>query len=474
MVSFFLSIVAGITLSGAFAPLDWWFLLPISISIFLYAVTKTRYPFGVSITFALVFNFLTLHWAGTYVGFLPLFLLTVLQALFYLPLGFISYRRDRSSRIWLILPILLCADELRSLLPFGGFGWNRLAFSQANSPYLNVAKYLGDSSLTFVAISLGIALYLLFARAQKLSIAVVLLLTTVLIIAPTVNPGQGSVEILGVQGNVPRLGLDFNSQAQEVFNYHIKETEKALSIGEKKPDVIIWPENSVDVDPFMNVSINEKISNLAQKYEVPIIVGAVLTSKNGPINASILWNAKGKAISIYKKRVLTPFGEYIPLRSLAEIVSPLAKNVTDFQAGNSLLAHKIGQIKAGPIICYEIINDRAVESMSRISNILIVQTNNATFASRAQSYQQLNISRIRAVENDRWAMSVSTTGLSAVIDNQGDIKEITHMNQPDYLYSEMKLVSSQSLANRLGNSASLILMLISVLIYIRKVGRNEK
>ena len=474
MVSFVLAIVAGAALAGAYAPLNWWFLLPISIAIFLYSVTKTRYPFRISITFALLFNFLTLRWAGTYVGVLPVFFLTLLQSLFYLPLGYISHKRQRYSRVWLILPILLIADELRSIFPFGGFGWNRLAFSQADAPYLNAAKYLGDSVLAFVSISLGIALYLLCARAQRLSITIILLITTFLILSPTTTNGQGSVAILGVQGNVPRLGLDFNSQAQEVFEFHLKESEIALRKSEKTPDLILWPENSVDVDPFSNVLVGEKISELARKYAAPIIVGAVLSSDKGPINASVMWNSEGRVVSIYKKRVLTPFGEYIPLRSIAQIVSPLAKNITDFQPGAEIQTHEIGQIKAGPVICYEVISDKAVESISRISNILVVQTNNATFASLAQSFQQLNITRIRAVENNRWAMSVSTTGVSAVIDNQGMIHEITQVNKPDFLFSDMKLISEQSMANKLSNWSSFILIFCSSLIYFGKRRRNAK
>jgi hypothetical protein len=176
----------------------------------------------------------------------------------------------------LLLPILLCADELRSLLPFGGFGWNRLSFSQAGAPYIAIAKYFGDSSLAFIAITLGIAFYLLWARAQLSSVAVILFLASILIIVPALLPAQnvrGSASILGIQGNVPRLGLDFNSQAREVFEYHLNETEIAINEISSKPDVIVWPENSVDVDPFVNKEVGSRIAEIAIKYQTPIIVG---------------------------------------------------------------------------------------------------------------------------------------------------------------------------------------------------------
>ena len=472
MVSIFTVIIAGLTLSGAYAPLDWWFLLPVAVAMFLYSVTKTRHSFTIAFIFGIVFNYLTLRWTGTYVGTIPVLFLVVLQSSFYLPLGFISFKRDRYSRVWLITPILLVADELRSIIPFGGFGWNRLSFSQANSPFSFTAAFLGDSVLSFISILLGIAFYLLWARAQLFSVALILALTSLTLLLPVDRSSQGSTSILGIQGNVPQLGLDFNTRAKEVFNYHVRETEFALKHILRKPDVIVWPENSVDVDPFKYPEVGKQISEMARSHSIPIIVGAVLETPEGPKNVSLMWDSKGELQSEYIKRVLTPFGEYIPLRSLASKISPLARNVIDFVPGNEIVLHHFNNVNAAPIICYEIINDAAVRSISKDSNILFAQTNNATFASSAQSMQQLNISRIRAIENNRWLISISTTGVSAIVDNLGHIKHITKQNQPSYLNSKVELNESLSLNARLGNWSTLIVILMSLILYIGKRRRH--
>ena len=472
MVSIFLAQVSGIVLSGAFAPLNWWFLLPISVAIFLYAVTKTRNPFVTAFTFAAIFNFLTLKWTGTYVGFLPVVFLVALQSIFYLPLGMISFKRDRYSRIWLILPFLLIADEIRSLVPFGGFGWNRLSFSQADSPYISVAAFLGDTALSFIGISLGIALYLLFARAQLFSVAMITAATTVIVFLPVPSLAHGTLNVLGVQGNVPRLGLEFNSRAEEVFNYHLKQTAVAIREVMVKPELIVWPENSVDIDPFANPDVGQKIADLATQLKTPIIVGAVLKSSKGPENVSIMWSTDGEVASKYVKRTLTPFGEYVPLRSLASAVSSFADDVVDFVPGNQTVLHKVDDLLIAPIICYEIIDDSAVNSISKQSDLIIVQTNNATFADSAQSMQQLNIARIRAVESSKWVVSVSTTGVSAIVDNQGHIRQITRQNEPSYVSKDVELHSEESLANRLGQWTSIICISLSLLIYFGKRRRN--
>jgi apolipoprotein N-acyltransferase len=473
MVSFVLAFVSGVVLSGAFAPLNWWFLLPIAIVIFLYAVTKTSKPFLAAFIFAAVFNFLTLNWSGTYVGLVPVFFLVLLQSLFYLPLGFVSFKRDRYSRIWLILPVLLIADEVRSIIPFGGFGWNRLSFSQADSPYVSIAAFFGDTALSFLGISLGIALYLLFARAQLLSVGIITAAITLIVLLPTPVLDKGSINVLGVQGNVPRLGLDFNSRAQEVFNLHLKQSDVALQQVESKPDLIIWPENSVDIDPFVNSQVGQKISDLAKKLQTPIIVGAVLKSSDGPENASLMWGSNGEVASKYVKRTLTPFGEYIPLRSIASRISSFTDDVVDFTAGNQTTQHSVGQSQIAPIICYEVIDDSAVRTISKGSSFLIVQTNNATFADSGQSMQQLNITRIRAVESNKWIVSVSTTGVSAIIDNNGSIRQITKQNKASYVSGAVMLNSVDTLSSKLGNWSSLIIVLMALTIYLKKRRHNE-
>lgn len=119
-----------------------------------------------------------------------------------------------------------------------------------------------------------------------------------------------TTQAIMIQGNVPKMGLDFNSRAKEVFFNHVKETDVALK-EKKKVDFILWPENSVDVDPFRNPEVFEALN----RYRVPLIVGAVVGRADDILNTSILWTKESQ--NVYIKQHLTPFGEYIPLRSLA-------------------------------------------------------------------------------------------------------------------------------------------------------------
>jgi apolipoprotein N-acyltransferase len=162
-----------------------------------------------------------------------------------------------------------------------------------------------------------------------------------------------------------------------------------------------------------------------------------------------MFGQDGSPESTYIKRGLTPFGEYIPLRRLAEFISPLAKGVNNFIPGSQRVTHKVAGISVGPIICYEIILDDLVRDMATNSSALIVQTNSATFSGTAESAQQLAITRIRAVEHSRHILSVSTVGISAFIDNNGRVLSQTAENTQESLVGTLVSNGYRTFVNRI-------------------------
>jgi apolipoprotein N-acyltransferase len=264
-----------------------------------------------------------------------------------------------------------------------------------------------------------------------------------------------------VQGSVPKLGLEFNERATEVFYRHLTATEKALGDG-KKPDVIIWPENSVDVDPFNNFKIGSAISTLVDKVKVPLIIGAVLRTDGQLQNASVLWEPRTGANTRYIKRHLTPFGEVMPLRSTLTFFSDLPNQVEDFSPGNQAVIHNVGQAKIAPIICYELVDDRLIQSSANSSNLFVVQTNSATFANTAQSAQQLAITRIRSIEHARYAVSVSTIGISAIIDTNGLVLKSTKENIAASINSAVALNATRTIYDRVGEFAWVLVLLVGL------------
>jgi apolipoprotein N-acyltransferase len=451
LVALLLSALSGALLSAAFEPVGKWWVAPIAIAAHMFALSISRKKVLSSFLFAVTLNLIVLHWSSTFVGSLPWVILAVGMSIFYLPLALVS---KWGMTAYPLLYILL--EELRNRFPFGGFGWVRVAYTQADSPFSKIAAIGGASALS--SLTLLIALILFFVTQRRIS--AITFLPFLLILIPVNLSTSGNATVLMIQGNVPTLGLDFNSRAKAVFNNHFEKTQEEIA---KDPNVdfILWPENSVDVDPFLNADVNASLNSIQQ----PLIIGAILNKGNSLYNTSILWG--GELPDTYIKQHLTPFGEYIPLRSLARIISPLVDEVEDFSPGDGGKTFSIGEIKVAPVICYELIDDDLLRQAAADSNILAVQTNSATFGMSAESAQQLSITRVRAIEHGRNIASVSTTGYSAIINSSGKVVEQTAMGSADSIRAEVGLIEGQTPRDAAGDWA-LIGVLVTLLLVARR------
>ena len=401
--------------------------------------------------FAFTFNAVLLHWTSTYVGSTPWIILTFGLSLLYLPLARVG--RWGIAAYPLIFVVL---EEVRNRFPFGGFGWARVAYSQPDAPYAAIASRGGAISLSAITILLAGFVYFVLNKKLKLVFIVPLLILFIPSNIATIN----QTSVLMIQGNVPELGLDFNARAKQVFNNHVSQTKIALS-EKRKVDFIVWPENAVDVDPYTNKDVYEEL----ESFDKPLIIGAIVGKGEKLFNTSILWGDKTQ--DIYFKQHLTPFGEYIPLRSIAKKISPLVNQINDFSPGNGQKVFTIGQARVAPVICFELLDDEILAEAAKSSNLLVVQTNSATFGTSAESAQQLSITRIRAIEHSRNVVSVSTTGISAVIDFTGKILNQTNMGTAEHVFAEVGLIEQSSPRDRFGDWAG-VFTLIWLLVVARR------
>jgi apolipoprotein N-acyltransferase len=451
LVALLLSALSGVLLSAAYEPVGKWWVAPIALAVHMYALSTSSKKFASSFVFALTLNLIVLHWSSTFVGSVPWVVLAIGLSLFYLPLTLVS---KWGMTAYPLIFILL--EELRNRFPFGGFGWVRIAYTQAEAPYSKIAAIGGASALS--ALTVLISLILFYGSQRRIS--PLTFIPFLLILVPVNLSTTGNATVLMIQGNVPQLGLDFNSRAKAVFNNHFERTQTELA-KDSNVDFILWPENSVDVDPFLNKDVNASLNSIQQ----PLIIGAILNKGSSVYNTSILWDEV--LPETYFKQHLTPFGEYIPLRSLARVVSPLVDDVEDFSPGNGSKTFSIGDIKVAPVICFELIDDELLQQATAGSNLLAVQTNSATFGMSAESAQQLSITRVRAIEHGRNIASVSTTGYSAVIDHTGKVLQQTSMGTADTIRAEIGLIEGQTPRDAAGDWA-LIGVLVALLVVARR------
>lgn len=437
MVALLLSALSGALLSAAYEPVGKWWVVPIAIAVHMYALSLTKRKILSTFIFASTLNLIVLHWSSTFVGSVPWIILAVGMALFYLPLALVSRWGMTAYPL-----IFIMLEEVRNRFPFGGFGWVRIAYTQADAPFSKIAAIGGASALSALVVLLGLILY----YATKRQFAVITLVPFLLLLVPVNLSVSAATNVLMIQGNVPQMGLDFNSRAKAVFNNHLQRTQIELA-KDSKVDFVLWPENSVDVDPFLNKDVNQALNSI----DKPLIIGAILGKGNKFLNTSILWG--GELPPTYIKQHLTPFGEYIPLRSLASLISPYTDRVTDFEPGQAQVLFKVKDAVIAPIICFELVDDQLLVDAARSSNIFAVQTNSATFGMSAESAQQLSITRVRAIEHGRNIVSVSTTGYSAVIDYQGKVLQQTSMGTAETIRAEVDLLKGQTPRDKAGDWA---------------------
>lgn len=459
-------VLAGLAFASSFEPLGWWFGAPLGYALLLrklVASSSTPKLYLQVFLFAFISAGVTLIWAGKYVGLLPLFFLALLHGLFYLPLA--TLRRYTGNILWFI-PAILLIEEIRARFPFSGFSWMRIAFSQADSPYLSIVSIGG---VTLLSLWVLIISYLLTAVSLRKILVMLLVIFVPTFLSNSYSPTE-KISYAGIQGNTPSVGIGFNDRAQAVFNLHVSTTMDLIS---GQPDVIIWPENSIDVDPYMNSDVLSAIESVTVKFSAPLIAGAVTRNTGQLENVSIMYNVGGEVVSVYSKQYLTPFGEYIPLRGIARIVSQYVDNVSDFSSGKSVDLHNINSMNIAPVICYELLSDSLVRNAAQKSEALVVQTNSATFSGTSESAQQLAITRVRAVENAREIVSISTIGISAHIDINGNVLSRTDENVQAILEGDLQGVSNTTLASRLGTLAMPLTLVLSLFpLIMRRIRRS--
>lgn len=511
-----LAVLSGLLLAGAFPTHDHWWLAPIATAALSVAVMGARWRLAaiLGLGSGLAFFLPTLSWSGVYVGNLPWIALATLQGLYIAAMCSITaalqrpFLRGRLRPLaYAVVPLMWVLQETaRSTTPFGGFPWARLAFSQADSPLAHLAAYAGAPGITFAVAALGALLHATTAlvwfslrrrgegrgaglRTAYLPLAVGLALCALLpaLAATAMTPPTDGepVRTLLVQGNVPKPGLDFNAERRKVLDNHVQMTLRdQAALRADPPSLVVWPENSSDIDPLRNADADAAIRTAVDGVGVPLLVGAVLREPSPDVsNASLLYRPGVEAPERYVKQHPVPFAEYIPYRSFFRNFSDKVDLVTaDFTSGNSPGAFRIdgkdGQpFSVIPTICFEVAYDglmrEATLQPGHGDNLLVVQTNNATFGFTAESEQQFAISRIRAIEHGRSVVHVSTVGVSGFINPDGTYEQKTSLFTAAAELGSPVVRSQTTVSDRIGiapeiSAGALVLLLAGAGLWLRR------
>jgi apolipoprotein N-acyltransferase len=455
----------GLGLAAAFAPYDQWWLLALSVAglTVICAGIRVRAAVFVGFVYGLAFTLGLVPWL-TVIGPAPWIALSVLEAVFYALLGAaIAVVVGRPGwPVW-VACCWVGAEQLKASIPWGGLPWGRLAFALGDTPLAPYARLGGVAMLTGVAaLILNLALAAAWRRRLDLICALLIAPAVGLVIVgwllPVTSPGPSTFTVAVVQGNVPGQGVDAFDEPQIVLENHVNATHAlAASIragGLPRPDLVIWPENSTDIDPFTDHAAAAAISAAVNDVGVPTLVGAVVTAPDGEhlLNTGIVWNPRTGPGAEYVKRHLVPFGEYIPFRSLlAPHISALDQIPLDFTPGSRPGILNVSGTTIGDVFCFEVAYDNLMRDLlNGGARLLVVQTNNATYLGTSQLAQQWQISKLRAIEFGRTLAVASTDGISGIVGPDGTVLAKSSPDTQTVLVRSVPLESGRTPAARFG------------------------
>jgi apolipoprotein N-acyltransferase len=477
--------VIGVLTCFAFPPWGWWPLAIVGVALLTLLVRDrpAKAAYGLGIAYSLGFLLPLLTWSRV-AGVDGWIILTVSESLLLALIGpFVMLaQRVRPAPLWIALAWVV-EEAIRDRVPFGGFPWGRLAFAQSDSPLTAVASWGGAPLLSFaVALAGALLAYAVLAvrrsgvRQVSAWVAVAGLAFVVfggLLIPRPTAAENGTAVVAAIQGNVPRTGLDALGQKRAVTTNHANETirlAQAVNAGQvPAPDLVLWPENSSDLDPFVDADDAALLTEAARAIGRPILVGAVL---DGPgaghvSNTGLLWGADGYMGQQYVKRHPVPFAEYLPGRSWIQQIITRYKHdqPNDFVKGKTAGLFDIPgptrSYRLGDVICFEVAYDGLVRSVvDKGAQLIVVQTNNASFGRSGETYQQLAMGRIRAVEHGRTVVVAATSGLSAIISPDGSLMQRSSLFTAQSLVQTVPLRTSMTIADTLGGWSELALVLL--------------
>lgn len=478
-------LLAGIMLWAAFPELNWWILSYPAIAILVGVLDNvgmhraTWYGF----CFGLAFFIPHLEWAYTASKMVGAWLaLAGIESLFIAIFGwlFAATRVWPKARTWwgeaLTAAILWVAvEELRSRIPFGGFPWGKLAYGQVDSPLVSLAPYGGEVLVGFIIVVIAVLGWKAFQwgklavplwRFRVVSGVLALLLLVLPVLSRLENAQEnGSLTVALVQGNVEIPSEETFAIPHQVTGNHARETIEFSETITTSPDLVVWGENSLDLDPLKDAKTAELVQQAVDSIDAPTLVGWVGFDDDGRYNWISFWypneqenHASGLDGAKYGKQHPVPWGEYVPLRELTEKLAPaITKKIgvdmvpVENESYLEVTLQDGRKIPVAAGICFEVAYESIMaQGVNAGGQLIVVPTNNSQFEYSSESAQQLQMLRFRAAEYSRSAIQVSTNGISGIIRPDGSIMASTDKQEAASLSWHLPLRVKVTWAARLG------------------------
>ena len=404
-------------------------------------------------------------------------------ALFIALTAYVSVKLFGGNKLLLLLVGLpanwTLFECLRSNL-FTGFPWMSLGYSQVDTLLRGYAPIIGGLGLTFLSVLVASAITLLVyssGKSFRYRVSFVMLLIVVLMggvatihIAWSEKAGDPILVSL-VQANISARDKWAASNREK-----IKTTYFTAASQHHDSDLIIWPETAIPNFIGQETYYLNRLREIFVAKGSDILTGIVGTDRNMVGYTNRIANIGG---GHYDKQHLVPVAEYLPDTWIGRVLSEVMQfPLSNIRPGNSqqdlILA---ANSRIGSSICFEIAFDDLVRQSSVNANYLVNISDDSLYVDSLEPYQTIQIARLRALENSRYLLRASNTGISVFIDEDGKIISATGLNRQQVLTGEVQPLVGSTLYSRFGNSTILtisILMLLIVMTYQIRMGFRIK
>jgi apolipoprotein N-acyltransferase len=233
-------------------------------------------------------------------------------------------------------------------------------------------------------------------------------------------------------------------------------------------DLIVWPESP---SPFFlnDASFREVVAALARESRTWLLVGSIGTEsasserQSEVFNSAALISPSGELVQRYDKTHLVPFGEYVPFKRFLPFMDMLTDQIGNFGWGHSHKPLNAAGQKLGISICYESIFPNEIrESVQSGADVLINLTNDGWYGDSGAWKQHLQMTRMRAIENGRWMLAGTNTGVTASVDPYGRIVAATGRKFRTALVAPYGLLSGTTFYARHGDWFAYACAIISI------------
>ena len=481
------AIIAGLLVAFSLPPWGWWPLAYVGVALFATCrpnSNRARFMFGTLFALAWLAPGMAWMWFLTAPGYvIAALLFSALHGIAAMITGAVTDRQKHRAIVGPLAHTL--AEALRFSFPFGGVPLATLAISQAASPIAHIVRVGGPLLLTYVVLQIGFLLAnLRETTASKRAMHAVLLtvIVAVLPIAGSIAPHGRDIgrtlNIAAVQGGGPQGTLAINTNSRDVVIRHLDAT-KTITGGtastDGQLDLVIWPENVIDVSSFSSSVERTEVAAQAARLNAPFLVGITEDLDNKFFtNAQVVVNTDGSLGDRYDKVRRVPFGEFVPMRGLLEAVgAPVDRIPRDAMAGNDTAILRAADTTIAVVISWEVFfAGRANEGVERGATLLVNPTNGSSYTGTILQTQQIASSRLRALETGRWLVQVSPTGFSAFVSPSGQVFDRTGVSEQHVITREVQLRSGRTIYSYLGDMPFILIMSAS-LIALLIVGRRK-